>query len=128
MGICIIDNCDSFTYNLVQIIERFPKFSYTVFRNDCFEIEELNAFEKILFSPGPGIPSQAGKIIEVIKKYYPSIGIGIAEADESKTITSKGTFGRISKNELLEYYTVANLKDIKFTDVGPVWMAIIGTK
>lgn len=72
MRICIIDNYDSFTYNLVQIIERFPSFSYTIIKNDSFDIEELNVFIKILFSPGPGIPSQAGKMNEVIKKYHSS--------------------------------------------------------
>lgn len=70
MRICIIDNYDSFTYNLVQIIEHFSDFSYTIFKNDSFDIEELGRYEKILFSPGPGIPSQAGKMFEVIKKFY----------------------------------------------------------
>ncbi len=65
---------------------------------------------------------------EFLKKYYPSIGINIIGSDESKTDTSKGTFERISKKELLEYYTSANLKNIKFVDVGMVWIAIIGTK
>ena len=65
---------------------------------------------------------------EFLKKYYPSIGINIINAGESKTITSKGIFDRISKDELLKYYTSANLRNIEFVDVGSVWIAIIGIK
>lgn len=65
---------------------------------------------------------------EFLKKYYPSIGINIIDSDESRTVTLKGTFERISKDELLEYYTSAKLKNIKFVDVGTVWIAIIGIK
>lgn len=65
---------------------------------------------------------------EFLKKYYPSIGIDIINSNESETITSKGTFERISKKELLEYYTSANLKNIQLLDVGSVWIAIIGIK
>jgi ubiquinone/menaquinone biosynthesis C-methylase UbiE len=65
---------------------------------------------------------------EFLKKYYPSIGIEIIESNDTKTITSKGTFERISGEELLGYYKSANLKDIKFVEVDPVWIAIIGTK
>lgn len=65
---------------------------------------------------------------EFLKKYYSSIGIEIIYSDESKTVTSKGTFERISKNELLKYYTSANLKNIEFVEIGTVWIAIIGIK
>lgn len=65
---------------------------------------------------------------EFLKKYYPSIGIEIIKSDNLKTVTSKGTFGRISKRELLEYYISANLKNVEFMEVGPAWIAIIGTK
>lgn len=69
MNICIIDNYDSFTYNLVQIIERFSKYSYEVRKNDRIDIDEVQKFEKILFSPGPGIPSEAGKMCQIIRQY-----------------------------------------------------------
>ena len=65
---------------------------------------------------------------EFLKKYYPSIGIEIIESDHFKTITSKGTFERISKKELLKYYASANLKNIEVVNIGPVWIAIIGIK
>jgi anthranilate synthase component II len=69
-NICIIDNKDSFTYNLVQIVGKTHKNSYTVRRNDEVDIEELLNYNKILFSPGPGIPSEAGKMNEIILRFY----------------------------------------------------------
>ena len=63
-----------------------------------------------------------------LEKYYPSIGIDIISIDKSKVITSKGTFERLSKEELKDYYTSANLKNIEFVSVGPVWTGIIGAK
>lgn len=65
---------------------------------------------------------------DFLKRYYPSIGIDIINANESKTITSKGIFERVSKKELFEYYTSANLKNIEFVEVGVVWIAVIGVK
>ena len=65
---------------------------------------------------------------EFLRKYYPSIDIGIIHLDDTKTITTKGTFDRLSKEELLEYYKNANLKQIEFIEIGPLWLAIIGVK
>ena len=66
--IIVIDNYDSFTYNLVHYLEEL-NCEVTVFRNDEFDIEELQKFDKILLSPGPGIPDEAGLLKEVIKTY-----------------------------------------------------------
>jgi anthranilate synthase component II len=68
MKIAVIDNYDSFTYNLVHYLEDLNA-NVTVFRNDEFELNELEKFDKILLSPGPGIPDEAGLLKEVIKKY-----------------------------------------------------------
>jgi len=68
MKIAVIDNYDSFTYNLVHYLEDLNA-SVTVFRNDEFELNELEKFDKILLSPGPGIPDEAGLLKDVIKKY-----------------------------------------------------------
>jgi len=57
-----------------------------------------------------------------------SIGIQIIEYSDSKTITSKGIFKRITKKELFKYYTSANIKKIEFIDVESVWFAIVGVK
>ena len=63
-----------------------------------------------------------------LSKYYPSIGIDILKINEAKTITSTGVFERISRDELLGYYKAAGINEIKFLGVGPVWLAIIGSK
>ena len=68
MKIVVIDNYDSFTYNLVHYLEDLGA-TVTVFRNDEFELQELDIFDKIVLSPGPGIPDEAGLLKEVIKTY-----------------------------------------------------------
>ncbi|WP_338378780.1 aminodeoxychorismate/anthranilate synthase component II [uncultured Flavobacterium sp.] len=68
MKIVVIDNYDSFTYNLVHYLEDLNA-EVTVFRNDEFELDELEKFDKILLSPGPGIPDEAGFLKDVIKKF-----------------------------------------------------------
>jgi anthranilate synthase component 2 len=68
MKIVVIDNYDSFTYNLVHYLEDLNA-EVTVFRNDEFELEELEKYDKIVLSPGPGIPDEAGLLKAVIKKY-----------------------------------------------------------
>ena len=72
--IAVIDNYDSFTYNLVHYLEDFDN-KVTVLRNDEFELDELQAFDKILLSPGPGIPDEAGLLKAVISKYAESKSI-----------------------------------------------------
>ncbi len=64
----LIDNYDSFTFNLVHYLEEL-NCEVVVLRNDEFEIEELQSFDAILLSPGPGIPSESGLLLEVIKTY-----------------------------------------------------------
>jgi anthranilate synthase component 2 len=72
--VIIIDNYDSFTYNLVHYLEDLNA-EVTVYRNDEFELNELDKFDKILLSPGPGIPEEAGLLLDVIKKYAPTKSI-----------------------------------------------------
>jgi anthranilate synthase component 2 len=68
--ILIIDNYDSFTYNLVHLVNELG-LQCEVWRNDQFKIEDVDAFDKIILSPGPGIPSEAGLLLDVIAKYAP---------------------------------------------------------
>src|ERR1700748_2009167 len=68
--ILIIDNYDSFTYNLVHLVNEIG-LQCEVLRNDQFNIGDVDAFDKIILSPGPGIPSEAGLLLEVIEKYSP---------------------------------------------------------
>ena len=72
--ILVIDNYDSFTYNLVHLLKEL-NCDVSVFRNDQFSIEEIVNFHKILLSPGPGIPDEAGLLKEVISKYGSSKSI-----------------------------------------------------
>ncbi len=67
--ILVIDNYDSFTYNLVHYIEKLTGECPDVFRNDEIELADVDQYDKILLSPGPGVPSQAGICLELIKQY-----------------------------------------------------------
>lgn len=72
MKILVLDNYDSFTFNLVQYIQEILGRKVEVYRNDAISLEEVNAYEVIILSPGPGIPSEAGIMPELIKRYAPS--------------------------------------------------------
>jgi anthranilate synthase component II len=67
--ILVIDNYDSFTYNLVHYIEKLTGMSPDVFRNDEIALSEVGKYDKILLSPGPGIPIEAGICLDVIRQY-----------------------------------------------------------
>ena len=75
MKILVFDNYDSFTYNLVQMIEQIVGEKVDVFRNDKISLEEIEKYDKIILSPGPGIPEEAGILLDVIKKYAPTKSI-----------------------------------------------------
>lgn len=72
--ILVIDNYDSFTFNLVHLLNEIG-YEATVWRNDKFELADVEAYDKILLSPGPGIPSEAGLLLEVIRTYAPTKSI-----------------------------------------------------
>ena len=81
MNITIIDNYDSFTYNLSHLIKELGA-TVTVLRNDRFKLDELEACDRILLSPGPGIPEEAGLLMEVIRHYAgkkPILGVCLGE-------------------------------------------------
>jgi len=67
--ILVLDNYDSFTYNLVHLILGAGNYDLNVVRNDKIDLEEISVYDYILLSPGPGIPSEAGIMLEVIEKY-----------------------------------------------------------
>ncbi len=69
MKLLILDNYDSFTYNLVHLIEKVSDIEFDVIRNDKISIEEIEQYDKILLSPGPGLPKDAGIMPELIKRY-----------------------------------------------------------
>jgi len=73
--ILVIDNYDSFTYNLVHYIEKITGIRADVFRNDEITVSDAKKYDKILLSPGPGIPIEAGILLELIKQLAPSKSI-----------------------------------------------------
>lgn len=81
MKTVIIDNYDSFTYNLAHLVKELGV-EVDVLRNDKFELEELEKYDKIILSPGPGIPEEAGLLLEVIRTYAgrkPILGVCLGE-------------------------------------------------
>lgn len=93
MKIVIIDNYDSFTYNLSHLIKELGA-DVTVLRNDCFQIGELEQFDKIVLSPGPGIPEEAGLLLDVIRNYAgrkPILGVCLGEQAIGEVFGSKLT-------------------------------------
>jgi anthranilate synthase component 2 len=107
MKIAVIDNFDSFTYNLVHYIEEMGV-SVDVFRNNELENIDLKLFDKILLSPGPGIPDEAGELKEIIKKYAPTKSIfgiclglqAIGEVFGGKLIQLNKVYHGVSTNAL----------------------------
>ncbi|MDQ0968464.1 anthranilate synthase component 2 [Flavobacterium sp. W4I14] len=72
--VLVIDNYDSFTYNLVHLINEVG-YEAEVWRNDKFDLADVDKYDKILLSPGPGIPEEAGLLLDVIKTYAPTKSI-----------------------------------------------------
>ncbi|MBX2816138.1 MAG: aminodeoxychorismate/anthranilate synthase component II [Saprospiraceae bacterium] len=70
MRILLIDNYDSFTYNLVQYIREISVHPVTVVRNDAITLEQVAEYDTIIISPGPGIPSDSGITCDVIRQYH----------------------------------------------------------
>jgi len=71
MKLAVIDNYDSFTYNLVHAIKKISGLPVDVFRNDELELGDLEKYDKIILSPGPGIPEEAGLLLDIIREYAP---------------------------------------------------------
>jgi len=106
--ILVIDNYDSFTYNLVHYLEDLGC-KVTVKRNDQLSLEEVEAYDKIVLSPGPGIPDEAGLLKEIIKQYAPTKSIlgvclgqqAISEVFGGKIINLKEVYHGVATNVVL---------------------------
>lgn len=70
MKILVLDNYDSFTYNLVHLIEKVTGFSVNVFRNDEISLESVGIYDRIILSPGPGLPKDAGIMPQLLERYH----------------------------------------------------------
>jgi len=75
MKILVFDNYDSFTYNLVHLVEKILHQKVDVYRNDELPLEKVKVYDKIILSPGPGIPEEAGLLLPLIKEYAASKSI-----------------------------------------------------
>ena len=104
MKILVFDNYDSFTYNLVHLLEKVCDHEIDVYRNDKITLQKVGEYDKILLSPGPGLPNEAGILLDVIKTYAPTkdifgVCLGMQAIGE--------TFGAKLKNLENVYHGVA---------------------
>jgi anthranilate synthase component 2 len=96
-NILVIDNYDSFTFNLVHLLNECGH-QATVWRNDKFELGDVEQFDKILLSPGPGIPSESGLLLDVISTYAPSKSIlGVCLGLQAMAEVFGGTLYNLSR-------------------------------
>ncbi len=72
MKILLLDNYDSFTYNLLHLVKELGTEDVTVVRNDQIELDEVEQYDKIILSPGPGIPEEAGMLLPIIRRFAPT--------------------------------------------------------
>ncbi|MBQ8454552.1 MAG: aminodeoxychorismate/anthranilate synthase component II [Bacteroidaceae bacterium] len=110
--IVIIDNYDSFTYNLSHLVKALGA-EVTVYRNDQFEMSQLGSFDKIILSPGPGIPSEAGLLLDVIRSYAgrkPILGVCLGHQAIGEV------FGGTLRNLSDVYHGVATPVDVTTDD------------
>ncbi|MFK8298797.1 anthranilate synthase component II [Capnocytophaga cynodegmi] len=119
MKILVFDNYDSFTYNLVQILEQITDGEIDVVRNDQISLEEIAKYDKIILSPGPGIPQEAGILLDLIKTYAPTKSIfgvclgqqAIAEAFGGSLINLSETYHGVAteSHQIREHAIFKNL-------------------
>ena len=110
--ILVIDNYDSFVYNLVHYLEELDC-EVTVIRNDQLELEDVEKYDKILLSPGPGIPSEAGLLKPIIEKYASSKSIlGVCLGQQAIGEVFGGTLGNLES----VYHGIATTMDLCVDD------------
>lgn len=96
--ILVIDNYDSFTYNLVHYIQQLTKATVDVYRNDKISLDDVGKYDKILLSPGPGIPEEAGICLDLIKRYGKDKSImGVCLGHQSITEAFGGKLVNLNK-------------------------------
>lgn len=106
MRILVFDNYDSFTYNLVHLVEKILHQKADVYRNDEIPLEKVREYDKIILSPGPGIPEEAGLLLPLIKEYAASKSIlgvclghqAIGQAFGGKLVNLKSVFHGVATN------------------------------
>ncbi|GAB4133643.1 MAG: aminodeoxychorismate/anthranilate synthase component II [Bacteroidia bacterium] len=110
MNILVLDNYDSFTFNLVHLVEMVSGTAPVVFRNDEVDTEAASEFDKIILSPGPGIPSEAGVLLPMIRRYArekPILGVclghqAIGEAFGASLLNLESVFHGVATDILTD--------------------------
>lgn len=109
--ILILDNYDSFTYNLVQMVEQIIHHKVDVFKNDKISLQEVDNYDKIILSPGPGVPKEAGILLNLIKQYAPTKSIlGVCLGQQAIAESFGGSL--INLNEIF-HGVATNAKQVK---------------
>lgn len=121
MKILVLDNYDSFTYNLVQMTEQIVGHPIFVAKNNEIGLKEIEEFDKIILSPGPGVPSEAGNLLDVIQEFHhkkPILGVclgmqAIAEVFGGSLINLKQPFHGVATKaiRIKECRLLKNLPD-----------------
>ena len=120
--ILVFDNYDSFTYNLVHMLEHILNHKVDVFRNDEISLDDVGQYEKILLSPGPGIPEEAGILLPLIRKYAPTHSIfGVCLGHQAIGEAFGGKLSNLTK----VYHGIASpitlVKDLKISSFDNDW-------
>ncbi|PWT75005.1 MAG: aminodeoxychorismate/anthranilate synthase component II [Bacteroidetes bacterium] len=116
--ILVFDNYDSFTYNLVHLVEKILHQQVDVYRNDKIALEKINDYDKIILSPGPGLPEEAGLLLPLIKEYASKKSIlgvclghqAIGQAFGAKLINLKTVFHGVATQVQIVDTNKANKK------------------
>lgn len=120
--VLVIDNYDSFTYNLVHLVNELGR-EVEVWRNDKFELGDVDQFDKILLSPGPGIPEEAGLLLDVIKTYAPTKSIfGVCLGQQAIAEAFGGTLLNLGRpmHGIATPITVLDNTEVLFNECPPV--------
>ena len=128
--ILLLDNYDSFTFNIAQLLDNLNIY-YEVIKNDKLELKSAEKYDKIILGPGPGLPSDAGRMNDIIKKYHkniPILGIclgmqAIAEFFGAKLINLETVFHGIRKKIFVNKASILfkNLKKIQYVGLYHSW-------
>jgi anthranilate synthase component 2 len=126
MRVLLLDNYDSFTYNLAHILREIPAIETSIIKHDQLSVEEADAFDKIIISPGPGIPEEYPVVIDIIQHYFsvkPILGVclgmqAIYEAFGGSLINLHRVHHGVSSQ-----VTIVDERDIVFQQVTSPFMA-----
>jgi len=123
--ILVLDNYDSFTYNLVHQIEKLTGDRPDVYRNDEIGIDEIGRYDRILISPGPGIPSEAGICLEAIRKYPHKSILGICLGHQAICEAFGGKLLNLSTvfHGIASPVKIKDPDDLLFNNIPPIIMA-----